>query len=634
MDKCLKGLIGKICLVYIDDIIIMGHSFEEHIQNIWEVLTRLRGANLKAKASKCKFFHHSVSYLGHTVSEKGIQMDEGRIKVLTDWKAPTQWKGDLETFVNIANYYSKFIPDLASLAAPLRTLGRRDAVWVWKPLHEGAFRTIKELIAKQLLLEYPDYNSGFKLVIHTDASALGMGAALVQNDARGVEHIIELASRVTSKTEKLYPVWELEATAIIWALKKFQGYIHGVGCTVQTDHKALTQIQNLDKPMGKMARWQMLLEDYGAVVEYRAGKDSGDVDSLSRLPCIPQVARGNAAGAAGEVLAAWSGTLGTGLEGWQAMQERDGDCCAIQAWNEFVVRDGVLFHINAVKKKIKLRQALVVPLERQEAVIRDNHDSIFAGHMSAEYTLVRIQDLYWWTGMRRDVEKYCKSCEECTLAKGVAHTESSVGHPLPVPTRPGVCVSIDYVGPLPVVTKKGKRYILVMIDQFSGDVELQATKSADAKTAARMLARRWICTRGVPTTLISDRGSHFVNEVMEDICRCWNINHKKSTPYHPQTDGKTERFNRMMKDMLRIFVDKESKDDWDEILPFLAFAYRTSVSRSTGFSPFFLERGRDARMPSHEGVDEEERAMLGGYTDCQVKRIREAWRLARNTAET
>ncbi|KAH3767739.1 hypothetical protein Pelo_379 [Pelomyxa schiedti] len=105
----------------------------------------------------------------------------------------------------------------------------------------------------------------------------------------------------------------------------------------------------------------------------------------------------------------------------------------------------------------------VVPLERQEAVIRDNHNSIFAGHMSAEYTLVRIQDL-------------------------------SVGHPLPVPTRPGVCVSIDYVGPLPVVMKKGKRYILVMIDQFSGDVELKATKSADAKTAARnvppMLIRR------------------------------------------------------------------------------------------------------------------------------------------------
>ncbi|KAH3762127.1 retrotransposable element [Pelomyxa schiedti] len=158
-----------------------------------------------------------------------------------------------------------FVPDFAIVAVPLRELGVKGAPWVWDERCEEAFTHIKHLIAEKLLLEYPDYSSEFRREIHMDASKVGMGAVLVQMDAKGGERIIELASRVTTPHEKKYDTMcELEAAAVVWALKKFRSYIHGVGCVVKTDNKALTRMQNQEHPCARVARWQMLLDDYGA----------------------------------------------------------------------------------------------------------------------------------------------------------------------------------------------------------------------------------------------------------------------------------------------------------------------------------------------------------------------------------
>ncbi|KAH3760321.1 Transposon Ty3-G Gag-Pol polyprotein [Pelomyxa schiedti] len=204
MERCLAGLLGKVCAVYIDNIIVMGHTFEEHLQNLRAVYTRLRGAKLRVCALKCSLVNREVSYLGHMVSKRGVQMDAGRIKVITGWPRPRQWTGELETFVNMVNYYTRFVPDFAIVAAPLRELGVKGVPWVWDERCKEAFTHIKHLIAKKLLLEYPDYGSEFRLEIHTDTSKVGMGAALVQMDAKGGERIIELASRVTTPHEKKY----------------------------------------------------------------------------------------------------------------------------------------------------------------------------------------------------------------------------------------------------------------------------------------------------------------------------------------------------------------------------------------------------------------------------------------------
>ncbi|KAH3722661.1 Transposon Ty3-G Gag-Pol polyprotein [Pelomyxa schiedti] len=451
MDSVLNGLIGTACCVYIDDIIVVGRTFEEHLHNLGLVYKRLRGANLRARAAKCKFLNRTVSYLGHTVTEGGIQMDPDRIKAITDWPTPKGWEGDLETFVNMANYYARFIPDFAIEAIPLRELGVREAPWAWNEQREGAFRRIKELVAKRLLLEYPDYDSKFGLEIHTDASKLAMGAVLTQRDDKGVERVIEFASRATKPSEKnLGTITELEAAAVVWALKKFKSYIHGVGCVVKSDHKALTWMQEQEYPCPKVARWQMVLDDYGAVVEFRPGKESGDADALSRIPSHALM-----------VIA-----LGDSLLGWKGAQDKDEDCQAIAEWvgsgkslpdrllkkvpprESFTIEQGVLYYLETDHNRRRRVKAIVVPKELQHQVMEDNHDSIFAGHLSSAYTWDRVRAHFWWPRARTDVVNYCESCRQCAVAKTPAHMSCAVGHPLPVPSRPGVVMSLDYVGPL------------------------------------------------------------------------------------------------------------------------------------------------------------------------------------------
>ncbi|KAH3762553.1 Transposon Ty3-I Gag-Pol polyprotein [Pelomyxa schiedti] len=491
---------------------------------------------------------------------------------------------------------------------------RVAAPWVWDERCEEAFTHIKHLIAEKLLLEYPDYSSEFRLEIHTDASKVGMGAALVQMDAKGAERIIELASRVTTPHEKKYDtVCELEAAAVVWALKKFRSYIHGVGCVVKTDNKALTWMQNQEHPCARVAHWQILLDDYGAVVEFRPGKQSGDVDTISRMPRVFVVA-----------------ALGDNLVGWKEAQATDTDCQALSAWlggsplpkdlhhldlerADFEVCEGILHHKEANHRRKLIYRSVVVPTIMRGQVMQDNHASIFAGHLSEAYTLDRIKGHFWWPNMGADITRHCNSCHECKVAKVPARKGAAVGFPMAVPGEPGEVMSMDFIGPLRS-TRRGNAYILVMIDHLTGDVELKATKHPDAESAVRAVLRNWVCQRGVPR-----------------LCTALHIEQRKTTAYHPQADGKTERYNHILVEMLRIHAGKD-KDNWDELLPMMTFAYRTATSRATGFSPFYLEHGRDARTPgAMAGTGEE--VLVGGQAERVTKKVREAWRLAQRTAE-
>ncbi|KAH3714369.1 Transposon Tf2-6 polyprotein [Pelomyxa schiedti] len=374
----------------------------------------------------------------------------------------------------------------------------------------------------------------------------------------------------------------------------------------------------------------MLLDDYGAVVEFRPGKQSGDVDAISRMPQVFVVA-----------------ALGDNLVGWKEAQTTDTDCQALSAWLggsplpkdlhrldlervDFEVREGILHHKEVNHRRKLIYRAVVVPTIMRGQVMQDNHASIFAGHLSEAYTLDRIKGHFWWPNMGADITRHCNSCHECKVAKAPARKGAAVGFPMAVPGEPGEVMSMDFIGPLRS-TRRGNAYILVMIDHLTGDVELKATKHLDAESAVRAVLRNWVCRRGVPRVIISDRGSHFVNQIMEGLCTALHIEQRKTTAYHPQADGKTERYNRILVEMLCIHAGKD-KDNWDELLPMMAFAYHTATSRATGFSPFYLEHGRDARTPGvMAGTGEE--VLVGRQAERVTKKVREAWWLAQRTAE-
>ena len=193
MERCMGDLNLRDCLIYLDDVIIFSSTFEEHLDHLEAVFSRLRQNNLKLKASKCEFLRSEVTYLGHVVSEEGIQTDPEKTKVIKNWPVPTTIK-EVRAFLGFTGYYRRFIKDYAKIARPLNDLlvghctskkekGRKSSntkktPFTWTQRQQQAFDKLKEKLVRPPVLAYADYSLPFKL--HTGASSTGLGAVLYQ----------------------------------------------------------------------------------------------------------------------------------------------------------------------------------------------------------------------------------------------------------------------------------------------------------------------------------------------------------------------------------------------------------------------------------------------------------------------
>ena len=251
MDRVLDGLKWSSCLVYLDDIIIVGTSFSERLRNLAGVLQRFREAGLKLKLSKCKWCQKSITFLGHIVSEEGIASDPSKTAVVAGWPPP-QSKREMQQFLGVANYDRKFIKNLAAIAKPLHlhTEKNTDFKWTAECMYQHAFDALRACLISPPVLSYPDYSQQF--VLDTDASDIGIGAVLSQVDATGSEVVIAYASRTLSRPEQRYCVTRKELLAAVKFIHHFRQYLLlGREFTLRTDHSSLVWLHNFKEPEGQ-----------------------------------------------------------------------------------------------------------------------------------------------------------------------------------------------------------------------------------------------------------------------------------------------------------------------------------------------------------------------------------------------
>ena len=200
-----------------DDIIVFSDNPKEHRHWLRGVLTKLDKAGLKLKPNKCEFFKPKITYLGHIVSSKGIEMNPRKVKVVKNWTVP-KTVTDIRSFLSFTNHYRRFIKGYANVARPLNLLvscdntNRKRALIKWTEECQIAFDKLKELCTNTPILAYANYRKPFQL--QTDASDLGLGAVLYQQDDRNHQRVIAFASRSLSNTEKNYPAHKLEFLAL------------------------------------------------------------------------------------------------------------------------------------------------------------------------------------------------------------------------------------------------------------------------------------------------------------------------------------------------------------------------------------------------------------------------------------
>ena len=271
-------------IVYIDDILILGKSFEEHLQLVNKVLKTLESYHMKIKPSKCQFFQKEVQFLGHLVSEEGIRKTPEYVEKIENYPRPTN-VGELREFLGLINFQRKFLPNCSEVQKPLSCLtgGKKKKQLEWSTEMINSFETLKREMKKEINLAYPDYGEEANdLQLWVDASNLGAGCYLAQ-EQDGVHRVIGFASMTFSSTQLNYSTLERELTALRWGVKTFKPFLFGVRFVLFTDHQPLIHLHNMKIVCSRIARTLQELSEFDFEIRYTPGHLNTAADTLSRV---------------------------------------------------------------------------------------------------------------------------------------------------------------------------------------------------------------------------------------------------------------------------------------------------------------------------------------------------------------
>jgi len=661
MESCLSTCLPSQCLAYIDDVVVFGRTFEEHLFRLGNVFQCLADAGLKLKPQKCFLFKREIRYLGHIVSGEGVATDPEKVRAVKSWPAPKNVK-ELQRFLGFVGYYRRFIPDFARIAQPLFKLlggkGKKAAPieFVWGSAQQTAFDDLVERSSSAPVLAFADYSQPF--VVHTDASFDGLGAVLCQGE-KGKERPIAFASRSLSNAELNYPVHKLEFLAMKWAVvEKFSDYLVGAKFRVETDNNPLTYVLTSAKLDATSQRWVSQLANYDFSIVYRSGKVNLDADALSRLPLRvweEEVVSSALQDAAVEVLpvverlccdstdavvAPEFECSSTPKVDWGARQREDKSVgevirwlggvgskdCSLEAqklkWQKkrLVLSNGVLYRL------VDKRRQVVLPEEFREKAMHACHDEM--GHLGIDRTLHLLRERFFWPWMARDVQEYVGRCSPCILRKKPSDRAPLVAIET---TQPLELLCVDFLSLEP--SKGAVENILVITDHFSRFAQAFPTKNQTAQTTARVLFEHFVVHYGFPERLHSDQGRNFESATIKSLCELAGVKKSRTTAYHPMGNGQCERYNRTLLSMLGT-LSPEQKADWKKHVAAMTYAYNCTVNDATGFSPFYLMFGRHPRLPVDVqfgldvGDSADSKVSHAGYVDALKSRLSEAFRLA------
>ena len=275
----------KNVFTFIDDILVATRGTkQQHMMKVHEVLQILSKAGFRVKAEKCKVAVKTTDWLGFQLTPEGIRPIQSKVQGISDRMRPTNIR-QLRSLMGAVNQLNKFIPNLATICAPLRPLLRKDLPWKWTEVQESAFNQLKTEI--QNVTEIKHFQRNLPLRIICDASKDGLGAVLQQQSELGWQPIC-FASRFLAEFEQKYSINELELLAVIWAVENFRNYVYGTEFEIVSDHRALLSVLKNNRGnktfSSRLTRWVDRLLPFQFKIVHAPGRSMGMADYLSRHP--------------------------------------------------------------------------------------------------------------------------------------------------------------------------------------------------------------------------------------------------------------------------------------------------------------------------------------------------------------
>lgn len=592
----LRGLLGKFCHIYIDDIVVWADNVEDHEKYLQLIMEALTVAQLYLNPKKCKLFQLEVDFLGHHISGVAIEANSGKVDRVLQWPVPKS-ATDVRAFLGLVRYIAAYLPQLAEHTRVLTPLTRKEFKTQFPPWTEEmnfVFEAIKKLVVSRECLTVIDHeNPGDnKIFVTTDASDWRTGAVLSFGPTWETARPVAFDSMQLKGAELNYPVHEKELLGIIRVLKKWRMDLMGSSFVVYTDHRTL-EIFNVQRDLSHcQLRWQEFLSQYECTINYIKGEDNTMADTLSRLPSNTFLDE-----LAPEPHVAWSGKSANTvlrvatdmavLEEIIAGYKTDSFCIKLQ--------DAGMKNVRLINKLWYVGDRLVIPRvgNLRENLFRLAHDDM--GHFGADKSYATLRDTYYWPNMRRDLEEsYVPGCEECQRNKSRTSRKAGPLHPLPVPEARGSSMGIDFIGPLPL--DEGYDCIVTMTCRAGSDVRIiPCNIKMDVEQFAVLFFNEWYCKNGLPDEIVSDRDKLFVSKFWKALTKITGISIKMTTSFHPEGDGISERSNKTVNQSIRYHARRNQKG-WVRALPKICFDIMSSVNASMGFSGFQLRMGRSPRV--------------------------------------
>lgn len=578
MNTIFGTYINKFVLVYLDDILVFSRNADEHESHLRKVLEVLQQHKFKAKRSKCHFNQPELHFLGHVVSRTGLKVDNRKVQVIRDWPVPTDLP-KLRAFLGLANYFRRFIQGYSSLVAPLTSLTRTTNEWKWDNACQVAFDGVKTALTNAPVLKLPDLDKAFTVI--SDASVHGTGAVLLQD-----ERPVAYTSSKFSKAEYNYTTTDQECLGTVRAMEEWRCYLEGAAdVLLVTDHQPLTYLmdqQKADMINRRQARWLERLSRFNFTYKYIQGR-LNVADPISRVHeaiCATLCATMTANGLSGRIKAAY------------ALDENLADA-------EWVKKHKLRF----TKGYWWRGPCTYVPdqSDLRKELLTEFHDAPYSGHRGRDRTLYAISQKFWWPGLAASVASHVTSCPCCQRNKPTNAKPGGMLQPLPIPPNVWDSVSMDLITQLPL-TPDGHDAIVVFVDRLSKMTHFApTTTTVNSEGLAALFVANVFRLHGLPVDIVSDRDTRITSTFWREVQRLLGTKLHLSSAYHPESDGQTERMNRVLEEALRHYIAPNHRD-WDTHLPVLEFAVNSSWQRSTGATPFSLNGVKDPRLPVDLGL--------------------------------
>jgi hypothetical protein len=611
---------------YIDDILVIKKgTFEEHLQQLNEVLRRCQKANIKLNAEKCSFGLNEIDYLGYIVTPEGVKPNPKKIQAIQNIAPPTTVT-EVRRLIGMVQYYRDLWQRRSHLLEPFTAIssGKKGTKITWTPELEAAFKKVKDMVSQETLLTYPDWSQHFD--IHTDSSDFQLGAVISQQGKP-----IAFFSRKLNSAQRNYTTTEKELLSIVECCKEFRNILFGYPIKVYSDHKNLVHAATVSQSQ-RVMRWRLILEEFGPDIIHIKGEDNIVADAMSRLPTANQNQREYS-----------TVTLGSSDEksGEEEMLAFEDD----EAFplNLSLVRRTQQIELNQTNSKLKKllndkkSGYKVMTLNNVELVVNEGKIYVpislrlrtmewyhhFMNHPGGERLYKTLNKVCYWKGISTQCITFCRKCKVCQQFKKRQRKygqlpPKNIGKLVPWDT-----VHVDLIGPYYLTAKQFQPQGIIkevelrltcmtMLDPVTGWFEIAEVpnyviENLDKKTTtelvdkssariSRIFDQVWLSRYPRPRKVVFDNGSEFKKDFVP-LLKDWSIRPQTTTIKNPQSNSPVERIHQVIHHMFTTKNLKEQTfdyiDPFGHVLASIAWAIRASYNSATNATPAQMVFGRD-----------------------------------------